>query len=91
MFGYKFWVLFIEFKVVFFYNNSIFKFVNVNYMVVFLSILILILYDILLSLKLNYRYYLVNSLWLLKFLDYYVIFDEEIIEDLFFGGCFVFL
>ena len=52
------------------------------------SISILTLYDTPLSLKPNYRHHLVNSLWSLKSLDYYVISDEEIIEDSSFGGCF---
>lgn len=36
----------------------------------------------------NYRHHVVNSIWSLKALDYYVISDEEIIEDAQFGDSF---
>ena len=86
--GHKFWASLTELKIVFLHNNSISKLANVNYMAASPSISILTLYDTPLSLKPNYRHHLVNSLWSLKSLDYYVISDEEIIEDSSFGGCF---
>jgi len=86
--GHKFWASLTELKVVFLHNNSISKLANVNYMAASPSISVLTLYDTPLSLKPNYRHHLVNSLWSLKSLDYYVISDEEIIEDSSFGGCF---
>lgn len=39
------------------------------------------MFDCLVSLKKGYRYVFVNSIWFLKVLDYYVIFDEEIIQN----------
>lgn len=45
------------------------------------SLTILTLYDTPLSLKKNYRHHVVNGIWSLKALDFYVVSDDEIIED----------
>lgn len=72
----------------FFYDNFLGKYEILQSFVICLNLIVFILYDIFFSFKKNYRYYVVNSIWILKVLDYYVVFDEEIIEDVVFGGQF---
>ena len=68
-------------KVLFLHNNPLGKLDFLNYLSKCENLEILTLYDTPLSLKNNYRHHTVNSIQTLKALDFYVISDEEIIEE----------
>ena len=70
-----------QLEIVLLHDNGISKLHTIQDLSSSPSILILTLYDTPLSLKKNYRHHVVNGIWSLKALDYFVVSDEEIIED----------
>ena len=79
--GHKFWSALKQLQIVLLHDNSITKLQTIQHLSSSPSVLILTLYDTPLSLKKNYRHHVVNGIWSLKALDYFVISDEEVIED----------
>ena len=79
--GHKFWSALKQLQIVLLHDNGISKLQTIQYLSSSPSILILTLCDTPLSLKKNYRHHVVNGIWSLKALDYFVVSDEEIIED----------
>ncbi|XP_023931226.1 uncharacterized protein LOC112041805 [Lingula anatina] len=86
--GSAFWSCLRKLKLLYLHDNPIGRIDNLQHLAGCPNLQALTLYDTPLSLKKNYRHHVVNSLWNLKALDYYVISDEEIIEDAVFGGRF---
>jgi hypothetical protein len=79
--GHKFWSTLNQLEIALLHDNGISKLETIHHLSSSPSLLILTLYDTPLSLKKNYRHHVVNGVWSLKALDYYVVADEEIIED----------
>ncbi|XP_022085158.1 uncharacterized protein LOC110976310 [Acanthaster planci] len=86
--GPEFWRCLPNLKVLHLHNNCIGKLDTLQHVGEAGAIQVLTMYDTPVSLKKTYRHHIVNSIWSLKALDYYVISDEEIIEDASFGGHF---
>ncbi|XP_068949454.1 leucine-rich repeat and IQ domain-containing protein 3-like [Petaurus breviceps papuanus] len=76
-----FWGEMKELKLLYLHDNSFVKLKNLCSLSACLNLMALTLYDCPVSLKKGYRHVVVNSIWSLKFLDHYVISDEEVIEN----------
>lgn len=77
----EFWSGFKELKLLFLHNNGISKLKKISVLSACPSLVALTLFDCPVSLKKGYRHVIVNSIWPLKALDYYVISDEEIVHN----------
>ncbi|XP_004603704.2 leucine-rich repeat and IQ domain-containing protein 3 [Sorex araneus] len=77
----EFWSGFKCLKLLFLHNNGISKLKNVCALSACPSLIALTLFDCPVSLKKGYRHVVVNSIWPLKALDYYIVSDEEIVQN----------
>ena len=84
----SFWKKFRCLKIVLLHDNPIGDFESVQNLASCASLVALTLYDTPLSLIQHYRHQVINTIFSLKALDWFVIADEEIIEDAKFGGRF---
>ncbi|KAJ7332592.1 hypothetical protein JRQ81_014772 [Phrynocephalus forsythii] len=79
--GPKFWGNMAELRLLYLHDNGILALENVHSLSFCHKLTALTLFNTPLCLKIAYRHIVVNSIFSLKALDYYVISDEEIIED----------
>ncbi|XP_053248025.1 leucine-rich repeat and IQ domain-containing protein 3 [Podarcis raffonei] len=79
--GPMFWVNMAGLQLLYLHNNSISALEDVHSLSFCPNLIALTLFNTPLCLKIAYRHIVVNSIFSLKALDYYVISDEEIIED----------
>uniref|UniRef100_A0A8C8RIB8 Leucine-rich repeat and IQ domain-containing protein 3 n=1 Tax=Pelusios castaneus TaxID=367368 RepID=A0A8C8RIB8_9SAUR len=79
--GPVFWEGMKELNLLYLHDNGIGKLDNVHSLSFCPNLIGLTLFDTPLSLRIVYRHIVVNSILSLKALDYYVISDEEIVED----------
>ncbi|XP_074987834.1 leucine-rich repeat and IQ domain-containing protein 3 isoform X2 [Caretta caretta] len=79
--GPTFWEGMKELNLLYLHDNGIGKLDNVHSLSFCPNLIGLTLFDTPLSLRIEYRHIVVNSIFSLKALDYYVISDEEIVEN----------
>jgi len=79
--GKDFWSSFHHLSLLHLHDNGLSRLEELRHLSHAPSLMSLTLYDTPLSLKKTYRHCVVNAIFTLKALDYYVISDEEIIED----------
>ncbi|XP_042322131.1 leucine-rich repeat and IQ domain-containing protein 3 isoform X2 [Sceloporus undulatus] len=79
--GPMFWRNMADLRLLYLHDNGISKLENVHSLSFCPNLTALTLFNTPLCLKIAYRHIVVNSIFSLKALDYYVISDEEIIED----------
>ncbi|KAG6933501.1 leucine rich repeats and IQ motif containing 3, partial [Chelydra serpentina] len=79
--GPTFWEDMKELNLLYLHDNGIGKLDNVHSLSFCPNLIGLTLFDTPLSLRISYRHIVVNSIFSLKALDYYVISDEEIVEN----------
>uniref|UniRef100_A0A674JRR6 Leucine rich repeats and IQ motif containing 3 n=1 Tax=Terrapene triunguis TaxID=2587831 RepID=A0A674JRR6_9SAUR len=79
--GPTFWEGMKELNLLYLHDNGIGKLDNVHSLSFCPNLIGLTLFDTPLSLRIAYRHIVVNSIFSLKALDYYVISDEEIVEN----------
>ncbi|XP_055978879.1 leucine-rich repeat and IQ domain-containing protein 3 [Sorex fumeus] len=77
----EFWSGFKNLKLLFLHDNGITKLKNICALSACPSLIALTLFDCPVSLKKGYRHVVVNSILPLKALDYYIISDEEIVQN----------
>lgn len=79
--GAVFWRRMKDLSLLYLHDNGISKLENVHLLSFCPNLIALTLFNTPLSLKIAYRHIVINSIFSLKALDYYVISDEEIMED----------
>lgn len=84
----SFWESLKYLKLLLLHDNGISQFEDIKSLFCSPSLIALTLYNTPFSLKKSYRHQVVNSLFTLQALDYHVISDEEIIEDIKFSSNF---
>ena len=84
----EFWSQLNKLQILFLHDNPLGNFRAVESLSACSNLTILTVFDSPLSLRPYYRHRIVNTVWSLKCLDHHVISDEEIIEDVTFGGRF---
>ncbi|XP_014643759.1 PREDICTED: leucine-rich repeat and IQ domain-containing protein 3 [Ceratotherium simum simum] len=77
----KFWSELKNLKLLYLHDNGFAKLKNIYMLSACPSLIALTMFDCPISLKKEYRHFLVNSIWPLKALDHHVISDEEIIQN----------
>ncbi|XP_060058162.1 leucine-rich repeat and IQ domain-containing protein 3 isoform X2 [Erinaceus europaeus] len=76
-----FWSGLKNLKLLYLHDNGFSKLKNVCMLSACPNLIALTMFDCPVSLKKGYRHVIVNSIWPLKALDYYVVSDEEIIQN----------